>query len=209
MPIGLMDIVNNFEYKELRDYYKRWYRPDQQAVVVVGDVNVKGIEQKIKKVFGAIPLKKNLHKRPVFDLPITEDFVYVNSTDKELGEPSLQYFVKRNPAKLSVVEKINQDIIGSLASYILNNRFSELILKEDSPLLGVNFGVQKFVRPLETLGLGAQPKKDSLLSSLDYMVTEYNRFSEFGATPGEISRAKSAFKTNLESSNANIAKRPN
>ncbi|MFD2828291.1 M16 family metallopeptidase [Leeuwenhoekiella polynyae] len=209
MPIGLMDVVNNFEYDELRDYYKRWYRPDQQAVVVVGDVDVKELAAKIKKVFSSIPLKKNLPERPVFDLPITEDLVYINSTDKELGEPSLQYFVKRPPLDLSVVEDIKEAITASFASYILNNRFSELVLEKNCPVLGVSFGVQEFVRPLEVLSLNARPKKDSLLSGLKYIVTEYNRFAEFGATPGELARAKAAFKTSLESSKANIAKRSN
>lgn len=209
MPIGLMDVVNNFEYDELRDYYKRWYRPDQQAVVVVGDVDVKELEAKIKKVFSSIPLKKDLPERPEFDVSITDEFVYINSTDKELGEPSLQYFVKRNPLDLSVVEKIKEDMIGSFASYILNNRFSELVLAENCPVLGVSFGVQEFVRPLEVLNLNARPKKDSLLSGLSYIVTEYKRFAEFGATTGELTRAKAAFKTNLESSKANIAKRSN
>ena len=209
MPIGLMDVVNNFEYDELRDYYKRWYRPDRQAVVVVGDVDVKGLEAKIKKVFSSIPLKKDLPERPVFDVPIAAEFVYINSTDKELGEPSLQYFVKRTPLDLSVVEKIKEDITGSFASYILNNRFSELVLEKNCPVLGVGFGVQKFVRPLEVLSLNARPKKDSLLSGLKYIVKEYNRFAEFGATPEELARAKAAFKTSLESSIANIAKRSN
>ena len=209
MPIGLMDVVNNFEYDELRDYYKRWYRPDQQAVIVVGDVDVKELAAKIKKVFSPIPLKENLPERPVFDVPITADFVYINSTDKELGEPSIQYFVKRTPLDLSVVEKIKEDITGSFASYILNNRFSELVLEKNCPVLGVNFGVQEFVRPVEILSLNARPKKDSLLSGLQYIVTEYTRFAEFGATPDELTRAKAAFKTSLESSQANIAKRSN
>tara|TARA_B100001179_G_C18601398_1_gene410544 strand:- start:1963 stop:4170 length:2208 start_codon:yes stop_codon:yes gene_type:complete len=209
MPIGLMEVVNNFEYNELRDYYKRWYRPDQQAVVVVGDVDVKELEAKIKKVFSSIPLKKDLPERPVFDVPITADFVYINSTDKELGEPSFQYFVKRTPLDLSVVEEIKEGITGGFASYILNNRFSELILEENCPVLGVSFGVQEFVRPVEILSLYATPKKDSLLSGLEYIVTEYSRFAEFGATPGELARAKAAFKTSLESSKANIAKRSN
>ena len=86
-------------------------------------------------MFSSIPLKKDLPERPVFDVPIAAEFVYINSTDKELGEPSLQYFVKRTPLDLSVVEKIKEDITGSFASYILNNRFSELVLEKNCPVL--------------------------------------------------------------------------
>ncbi|MCL6220897.1 M16 family metallopeptidase [Zunongwangia pacifica] len=209
MPIGLMEIINNFDYKELRDYYSRWYRPDQQAVIVVGDIDVKQMEAKIKQVFGSIPLKKDLPERPVFDLPITDDFVYIKATDKELGEPSLQYFVKRTPQELGLTEGMKADLTANLASYILNNRFSELILEENSPVLGVSFGVSEFIRPLEILNLSARPKKDSLLSALGFMVREYERFAQYGATEGELKRAKAAFKTNIESASSNIAKRSN
>lgn len=209
MPIGLMEVVNNFEYKELRDYYSRWYRPDQQAVIIVGDVDVKQMETKIKEVFAAIPLKKDLPERPVFNLPIAENLIYIKATDKELGEPSLQYFVKRTPQELGLTESMKTDLIANLSSYILNNRFSELILEQSSPVLGVNFGINEFIRPLEVLNLGARPKKDSLLSALSFIVREYERFAQYGATSGELKRAKAAFKTNLESAKVNIAKRSN
>ncbi|MBR1803478.1 MAG: insulinase family protein, partial [Muribaculaceae bacterium] len=39
MPIGLMSVVDGFKYNELRDYYHKWYRPDNQAIIVVGDVD--------------------------------------------------------------------------------------------------------------------------------------------------------------------------
>ena len=63
MPIGSMDIVNNFPYKDLRDYYHKWYRPDLQAIIVVGDIDVDKMEKKIKKLFSKIPAPKNPAKR--------------------------------------------------------------------------------------------------------------------------------------------------
>tara|TARA_B100002049_G_scaffold216066_1_gene181812 strand:+ start:10487 stop:13282 length:2796 start_codon:yes stop_codon:yes gene_type:complete len=209
MPIGLMDVVNNFKYDELRDYYERWYRPDQQAIIIVGDVNVNQMQAKIKGIFEPIPLKNNLPERPEFKLPITDDFVYIKATDKELGEPNLQYFLRRTPQKYEVTEELEANLTLGLTSYILNNRFSELILKENSPVLGVNFGVNEFIRSLEILNLQARPKKDSLLSALSFIVKEYERFAQYGATTGELNRAKSAYKTNLESAKSNIAKRSN
>ena len=50
MPIGSMDIVDNFPYQDLRDYYQKWYRPDLQAIIVVGDVDVDKVEKKIQKL---------------------------------------------------------------------------------------------------------------------------------------------------------------
>ena len=209
LPIGMMEVVNNFKYQELRDYYDRWYRPDKQAVIVVGDIDVDQMEQKIKKVFSPIPLKKNLPERGIFEVPINDALIYIKSTDKELGEPTIQFIIKTKTKKPEVKEKIQKDILNSYAGYILNNRFSELVLSPESPALGVSFGIDEFVRPLETMNLNIQPKKDSLLPALAFAVTEFKRFAKYGGTSSEHQRVKAEFKTRLEAAKKNSAKRSN
>src|SRR5574344_1931179 len=63
LPIGSMDIVDHFPYKDLKDYYHKWYRPDLQSIIVVGDINVDAIESKIKKIFGKIEMPKKVAGR--------------------------------------------------------------------------------------------------------------------------------------------------
>lgn len=93
-PIGLMEVVDNFEYKELRDYYNRWYHSDMQAVIVVGDIHPAKMEKKIKTMFSDIALGKYLPDRKGFPIPIEKEFVYLPATDKELRKPVLQYYIK-------------------------------------------------------------------------------------------------------------------
>lgn len=66
MPIGTMDIVMNFPYDAIRSYYKKWYRPDLQGIVVVGDVDVDKVEQKIKTMFADIKPVENAAERVYF-----------------------------------------------------------------------------------------------------------------------------------------------
>ena len=54
LPIGTMEVVDNFPHQALRDYYEKWYRPDLQGIVVVGDIDVDRIEGKIKELFSKI-----------------------------------------------------------------------------------------------------------------------------------------------------------
>ena len=63
MPIGKLDILQTFDYQVIKDFYKDWYRPDLQAVIVVGDIDVKVVEDKIKVMFGSIPAKQNPRKK--------------------------------------------------------------------------------------------------------------------------------------------------
>ncbi|WBL23012.1 M16 family metallopeptidase [Zunongwangia sp. HRR-M8] len=209
MPIGKMDIVNNFEYDKLRDYYERWYRPDQQAVIVVGDIDPELMEQKVKDIFSEIPLKEDLPARESFDVTLNKEPLFIVATDKELGNPNVEYFIKHKKEDLSVLEKEKRSLVGSLTNYILNNRLSELSVEDDSPVLGVGFGIQDFVRPLEVLSINISPKKDSLLSGLEFALSEYKRFAEYGATSAELERAKAAFKTSYTSAIKNVDKRSN
>ncbi|WBL25027.1 M16 family metallopeptidase [Zunongwangia sp. HGR-M22] len=209
MPIGKMDIVNNFEYDKLRDYYERWYRPDQQAVIVVGDIDPELMEQKVKDIFSEIPLKKDLPARESFDVTLNKEPLFIVATDKELGNPNVEYFIKHKKEDLSVLEKEKRSLVGSLTNYILNNRLSELSVEDDSPVLGVGFGIQDFVRPLEVLSINISPKKDSLLAGLEFALSEYKRFAEYGATSAELERAKAAFKTSYTSAIKNVDKRSN
>ena len=63
MPIGLMSVVDNFPYQDLRDYYHKWYRPDLQGIIVVGDIDVDRTEAKIKEMFAPNTLPENPAKR--------------------------------------------------------------------------------------------------------------------------------------------------
>ena len=97
MPIGSMDIVMHFPYQALRDYYAKWYRPDLQAVVVVGDIDVNQIEQKIKRMFADIPKpKKNAAKREYYPMPDNDDVIYFVGKDKELTSPTVQFYFKHD-----------------------------------------------------------------------------------------------------------------
>src|SRR5690606_6795466 len=68
-PIGKMEVIDNFEYQELRDYYQKWYRPDLQAVIIVGDIDAEKMEEKVKKRFSSIPLREHLPEHLQFDVP--------------------------------------------------------------------------------------------------------------------------------------------
>jgi len=55
LPIGTLDVINNSTTQDIRDYYKKWYRPDHQAIVVVGDFDVDKMQARIHNLFGRIP----------------------------------------------------------------------------------------------------------------------------------------------------------
>ncbi|UOB16679.1 M16 family metallopeptidase [Abyssalbus ytuae] len=200
-PAGKVEIINNFEYQELRDYYKKWYRPDLQAVVIVGDIDEKEVEKKVKKMFSPIPLRDNLPERKVYNIPVNDDFSYVVATDKELGHPTLEYYIK-HPVDPSLTEKeeLEKNLNNQICNSIFSQRLQAIGNLPGSPVLMANFSITNLVRPLDVLKISAQPKKDSLLPALKFMATELRRFVLYGATPTEFERTRSAIMGQLQHS---------
>lgn len=83
MPIGSIDVIDNFPYQAIRDYYEMWYRPDQQAIVVVGDINVDRIEDKIKEMFSSIEMPANAPERKYEPVPDHKGTLYGIGSDPE------------------------------------------------------------------------------------------------------------------------------
>ena len=198
-PIGLMEVINTFPYDTLRSYYKKWYRPDEQAVIVVGDIDEQVLTQKIKKLFGNIPLRKNLPSRPDFDVPLEDEFIYLTIKDKELRIPSITYHFKH---KTSASNTQQQELEEQLKTQMLINIIdSRLIAKADlpeSPVYSARASTENVVQALETFKVELQPKKDSLLTSVKWMATELKRFALHGIADKEFDRVKSRQKSNLE-----------
>ncbi|WP_224491077.1 M16 family metallopeptidase [Robertkochia flava] len=196
-PIGLMEVVNNFEYDELRDYYKTWYRPDQQAVVVVGDIDVEAMEKKIRALFSTIPLRKGLPERGSFEVPLPGEFNYVEVVDPELGSASLQFIAKRKADDYEGTEKLDMDMVQSVVSSVYGSRMSEFLTNVEAPALSVRFGYSNFVRPTEVFTLSVTPREGRMVEAMEFALMEMKRLAQHGATEGELERTITAMKTGI------------
>ena len=96
-PIGLMDIVDNFKHQELRDYYEKWYNPENQCVVIVGDIDVDDIEARIKQLFGGIKPKGQSGKVTRVEVADHPGIIYSIDRDKELQSNSIFLLFKHEP----------------------------------------------------------------------------------------------------------------
>ena len=93
-PIGTMEVVDNFPYSALRAYYEKWYRPDQQAIVVVGDINVDEIEAKIKDIFADLTMPENPAERPYYPVADNKEPIIALAQDKEQQYGVVYLFAK-------------------------------------------------------------------------------------------------------------------
>ncbi|MFH6999620.1 M16 family metallopeptidase [Flavobacterium sp. FlaQc-57] len=189
-PIGDMDIVKNFDYQVLRDFYKDWYRPDLQAIAIVGDINADDIEARIKKLFADIPARQNPKKRFEIAIPDNDKTTFKLALDKEITASNIIYMVRHKAEKptgtFADLEKSTQ---RSIAFSLINNRLSELNQKEDCPFKGAQIGFQNYSRLNDILFISLSPKPNQQEAAFKVVMDEWTRASKFGFSKGEIERA--------------------
>ncbi len=197
--IGRMEVITTFPYDTLRSYYKKWYRPDEQAVIVVGDIDEKEVTQKVKELFGSIPLRENLPRRPDFDVPLQKEFIYLPIQDMELRIPSISYYFKHKPAPSHTQEhELEEALKIQMLSSIVDARFIAKAGLPESPVYSARASTEEVVQPLEAFKVELQPKKDSLLPAIEWMAIELKRFALHGVTDKEFDRVMSSQKSNLQ-----------
>jgi zinc protease len=205
LPIGLIDVINNFKPDELRAYYKKWYRPDLQAIVIVGDVNVAQIEQKITKLFADIPAPVDPAERVYFTVPDNDEPIISLASDAEATDVTVMLFYKHDglpeelkPTQVSLV----MSYINSLTQLMLNARLNELLLQPEPPFVyAMVYDDEFFVaKTKEALTGYAIVKENGIEDGLGTLVREIERAKRFGFTPSEFERAKSNFLSTVENS---------
>ncbi|MCG8476604.1 MAG: insulinase family protein [Cytophagales bacterium] len=202
LPIGDMDIVANFKYKTLRDFYHDWYRTDLQAIAVIGDVDVQEIENKIKERFSHIPAVENPKKRCLVNIPDNEELLFHMGTDEEVSTSSMSFSIRHPKSfKKGTVADLRKSLFISMATGMINDRLKEIQQKPDAPFLyaGLYYG-SRYARTSENLGIRISPKPDMQREAFQLVMNEINRALKFGFTKGEIDRKISSIKNRYENS---------
>ena len=195
MPIGSMDIVDNFPYQDLRDYYQKWYRPDLQAVVVVGDIDVNKMEKKIKKIFSSIPMPKKAAERVYYPVPDNEKMIVDIEKDKEQPIVLCHIYQKREatPDSEKNSEKyLRDDYVDGLISTMLNDRYAELRQQSEPPFQSATGRASTFFlsRTKDAFSMSISCKQDNILGGIISAVGVAERARQHGFTQSELDRAK-------------------
>ena len=197
LPIGKMEIVENFKPQELRDFYRLWYHPSNEAIIIVGDIDIDKTEKKIKKVFGRIPAGKSglsIDRT----LPDNERFTAVVENDKEQGREMLQMHYKHD-LPTGETERLRDEILAEITSGILVNRFDRLEAEPDCPYTNLGIGDLKFLvaGSKRSLMLRANVKPGKASEALKECASEIRRATLHGFTDEEFKASLSRVSTSL------------
>ncbi len=198
LPIGNMDIVDNFPYQDLRDYYQKWYRPDLQAIVVVGDFDVDMMERKIQKLFGKIKAHKNPAERIYYPVNDNDKMIVAIEKDKEQPIILAHLYMKSETtpdSEKNSVKYQREDYINGLITYMLNGRLLEKKQVANPPFMSatVKNGAFFVSRTKDAFSLSISCKQDNVLGGVSVAVGEVERARQHGFTQSELERAKKLY----------------
>lgn len=213
-PIGTMEVVMNFKPQTLRDYYEKWYRPDLQGIVVVGDIDVDAIEAQIKKTFADIPAQPNAAKREYYPASDNKEPIIVIGKDKE--QPQIMAIVFNKHEATPDDQKDNmgylvQNYAVTLVTNMLNARLNELAQNANPPYIYAGtYDDDFFVAKTKDAFTGVVGCKEGAVESgLATLLREIERARQFGFTETEYNRARAEYLRQLESAYNERDKRKN
>lgn len=203
MPIGLMSIVKNFKSDQLREYYHKWYRPDLQGLIIVGDFDADSMEQKVIKTFGNIKMPANAPKRIYYDVPDHQGINYALYKDKEASGSSVYIFFQHDvvpKAERNTMGQVRKDVIKSVAQMLLAQRFQELVQNPATPYqYAYCYDDKLYISSTkDAFILIADAKEGKTRESLDALLTEAQRLKLHGFTQSELDRAKISYDAQLQ-----------
>lgn len=203
LPIGTMEVVDNFPHQALRDYYETWYRPDLQGIVVVGDIDVDRIEGKIKEMFSKIEKPVNPAERVYFPVADNEKPIVAFGSDKEQDKYVSQIMFKYDALPDSLkgtMADVTTAYLLDMAQMMLQIRLNEQGQKADAPFAAASAFYGEFImaKTKQAFQFAMLPKGNSFDEGLKAVYREALRAKRGGFTTTEYARCRTEYLSQLE-----------
>lgn len=214
LPIGQMEVVEIFPYEALRDYYRRWYYPENQCIVVVGDVCPDSIESSIRSLWADVSRPSFDVVPPTVTVPDNKEIIATVQSDPEQVTPIVQIYVKHpdTPDSLSnTIVALRRQAASELVTAMLAERLTDLETASGSLMSNVGVGDRNFLlaRTCKALMLRAATSAGREAECVAALAAELQRAARFGFTDTELQRAKLDLRASLDSDFANRHKTTN
>ena len=209
--IGTLELLQTFEYQTIKDFYHKWYRPDLQAIIVVGDFDADEMEARVKRMASAVRVPETKTPKPTFDVPVAKGMVYGTYSDPEVQFSRVELFFRHDPdfLRTKTVGNLRSELIREIAVRALNARYDELTQDPGASFLGAQGMYYSIIHPMDVYNITVVPKPGKLVEGYKALVTEAQRAVQHGFLPSEIARVKSDMMRAYQSGYDEREKLPN
>jgi len=190
LPIGTLEVLENFKPQTLKNFYYDWYRPDLQAIIIVGDVNAAEIEKMIHAKFGKIKPKKNPREKIIYPIEPAKEPVAVVATDKEAGANIVMTARIFPHFVMKTVGDYKTKMTHELFNLMYSGRLEEMMQNPNMPFIGAHVGYYDFIGNTDAYFAQAVAKENQIDASLKVLMQEDYRVLKHGFLESELKRAK-------------------
>ncbi len=201
LPIGTEEVLKNFKHEEIRKFYQDWYRPDLQALIVVGDVNVKEVEKLIKNMFSNLRTPENAKPRTEAVISLKGNNNFLTVTDAELNKATLELSVKFPAMGMETREQFKEATARTLIGLMIGNRFNELQQQPDAPFLSAGYSVGAMLGNLDAFNGKVVFKPGAYEKGIKAWWMELERIKRYGFTEKELKKAALNFMSGINQTN--------
>ena len=198
LPIGLPDVLTGFSHQRLRDFYERWYRPDQMALAIVGDVEVDEVERLVRARFADLVRPDRPVETVAREVPAHRETLYTVATDPEAQGWTVSMVYKHPIESEETVGDYRRSLMRQLVFQMLNLRLRDIASQPDAPFLGAEAGADALGREVSLFQIGAAVPEGQLAPGLEALVREARRMDQFGFTEAELDRASRGLLASYE-----------
>ncbi len=204
LPIGKEEVIMNFKRQSIVDFFNDWYRPDLQAIVIVGDMDnfeyqgvkgAKGMEKQVKDVFSGANHKYlgqgTPKKRLSYEIPDNKEPLICIATDKEATNTSLAIYWKHKKTPNGTVGAYRAMLVRNLVDMMINERFAEICEKPTAPMMYAGGGYSGFLgREIDVFALSASPKEGRINETAELLLKTVKQMTDHGFLQSELERQK-------------------
>lgn len=199
LPIGLESVIMGFKRDDIVRFYKDWYRPDMQAIVIVGDFDLNTMENRVKEIFNKHAKPAQPTQRPTFDVPDNVEPLIAIAQDAEATSTTLELIWKHKKAAQGTVGDYRQSLVRSLVNAMISDRFRDLLEKPTTPVIAADAGYGGFIgRNCDAFTMYAVPKEGKIVEASEFLLTEFRRLDQHGFLQAELDRQKEELYSNYQ-----------
>jgi zinc protease len=210
--IGTIEGISTFDYQHLIDFYETWYRPDHQAVIIVGDIDVDQVYNKLEVLFQDVPKPDTPSPKKLIPIPENDDPIIGIITDPEAQSTSVTLIVKSDPVPnemqpLGMIYMV--DMFKSFITRMMNDRLQEIAQQPNAPFLGASMGFSPLTTSADVTLFAVAAKDGESDRSFHALLVEVEKMRRYGFTDAELERAKTNYLRRLERAAENAGDRMN
>ena len=199
LPIGLPEIIMNVPASKLENFYRKWYRTDNMAIILVGDFDGAALKAELPSHFTA-PAPGGALNRPYYELPTPRkgSFRTAVITDQEYPYTRIDAYYKGSPRPLEGTLRSYRDgVMDYLIGEIISGRFDEAVLKPQTSYTNAGAWDMRYGRESNFHILTAIAKSGMARESFEEIMREKESLLRYGFTNAEIDRAKRSLLSTL------------